>query len=123
LSRRTSKSSFAFRGRFVKTTPLLKSSIALHRQRIATVQDSLRIAQVVQWCATGCMARVRFLAVQDLRTNSMGHLASYPMGTAGSFPEDPRINSQVHEADHWPLSSAEVKKGGAIHPLPHVFMA
>jgi hypothetical protein len=28
-----------------------------------------------------------------------------------------------HEADHSSPSSAEVKNGGAIPPLPHVFMA
>jgi hypothetical protein len=29
------------------------------------------------------------------------------------------IKQPGHEADHLPLSSAEVKNGGAISPLPH----
>jgi hypothetical protein len=37
------------------------------------------------------------------------------MGTGGSFPTD--------KADHSPPSSAKVKNGGGIAPLPHVFMA
>jgi hypothetical protein len=42
--------------------------------------------------ATGWMAWVRFTAVQDfpllhsVQTGSGAHLASYPMGTRGSFP-------------------------------------
>jgi hypothetical protein len=30
------------------------------------------------------------------------------------------VEQPGHEADHSPLSSAEVKNGGAIHPLPHM---
>jgi hypothetical protein len=35
----------------------------------------------------------------------------------------PGVKWQRREADHSPPSSAEVKKGGARHPLSHVFMA
>jgi hypothetical protein len=38
------------------------------------------------------------------------------MGTGGAFP---RVKRPGREADHSSPSSAEVKKGGAIHPLPH----
>jgi hypothetical protein len=43
--------------------------------------------------------------------------ASYSMGTGGFSPE---VKWQGHEADHSPPTSAEVKKGGAIPPLPHM---
>jgi hypothetical protein len=32
----------------------------------------------------------------------------------------PGIKRQGHEADHSPPSSAEVKNGGALPPLPHM---
>jgi hypothetical protein len=32
----------------------------------------------------------------------------------------PGVKRQEREADHLPPSSAEVKKGGAIPPLPHI---
>jgi hypothetical protein len=35
----------------------------------------------------------------------------------------PGVKRPGHEADHLPPSSAEVKKVGAIAPIPHVFMA
>jgi hypothetical protein len=35
----------------------------------------------------------------------------------------PRITLQRHEGDHLPLSSAELKNGGAISPLSIHFMA
>jgi hypothetical protein len=37
--------------------------------------------------------------------------ASYPMGTGSSFP---RGKAAVHEVDHSPPPSAEVKNGGAV---------
>jgi hypothetical protein len=51
---------------------------------------------------------------------SGAHPATYPMGTGGSFPGS---KAAGREDDHSSLSSAEVKNGGAIPPLPHVFMA
>jgi hypothetical protein len=39
-------------------------------------------------------------------TGSRAHIASYPMGTGGSFPE---IKRPGREADHSPPASAEVK--------------
>jgi hypothetical protein len=33
----------------------------------------------------------------------------------------PAVKRQVREADHSPPSNAEVKNGGAISPLPHMF--
>jgi hypothetical protein len=44
------------------------------------------------------------------------HLASYPIGIGGSFPGGKAAGL---EADHSRPSSAEVKKGGSIPPLPH----
>jgi hypothetical protein len=43
------------------------------------------------------------------------HPASYSMGTGGSFPGVKRLG---READRSPPSSAKVKNGGAIPPLP-----
>jgi hypothetical protein len=51
----------------------------------------------------------------NLQTGSGAHSASYPMGTGGISPGVKRPGCQ---ADCSPLCSAEVKKGGAIHPLP-----
>jgi hypothetical protein len=33
------------------------------------------------------------------------------------------VKLQKREGDHSPPFSADVKKGGAIHPLPYIFMA
>jgi hypothetical protein len=62
--------------------------------------------------------RFRFPAMQDLsllhsvQTATGAHPASYPVGTEGvKLPE--------READHSPPSSAQVKNGGTIPPLPH----
>jgi hypothetical protein len=43
------------------------------------------------------------------------HPASYPMGTEGSSLG---LKGPGREADHSPPSSAEVKKSGALPPLP-----
>jgi hypothetical protein len=56
----------------------------------------------------------------SVQTGFGAHSASYPMGTASSFPE---INRPGPQADHSPPSNADVKNGGATPPLPHVFMA
>jgi hypothetical protein len=50
-----------------------------------------------------------------METGSRTHPASYPVGTGADFPE---IKRPGREADHSPPSSAEVKNGGAIPPLP-----
>jgi hypothetical protein len=47
-----------------------------------------------------------------VQTNSGAHQASYPMGTRVSFPGG--------EAYHSPPSSAEVKIGGVVPPLPRM---
>jgi hypothetical protein len=42
----------------------------------------------------------------------------------GSFPGvGERGKAMECEADHLPLSSAQVKKGGAIPPIPHISMS
>jgi hypothetical protein len=51
-----------------------------------------------------------------VQTGSGTHPASYPMSTGGSFLGD---KWQGREADLSPPTSAEVKKNGPIHPLPH----
>jgi hypothetical protein len=69
-------------------------------------------------------ARVRFPAVLDfsflhsLQTDPGAHPAFYPMGVEGFFPVG--LSAMALEADHLPRSSAEVKKGRAITPLPHM---
>jgi hypothetical protein len=45
------------------------------------------------------------------------HLASYPMGIGGSFLE---VKRQGRKANYSPPSSAEVKNGGVIPPLPRM---
>jgi hypothetical protein len=71
----------------------------------------------------GYTARVRFPAWQDfslllgVQTGSGAQPASYPMGSGGDFPG---VEWSGHEADHSPASSAVIKKGGAIPPVPHM---
>jgi hypothetical protein len=73
--------------------------------------------------ATGWTVRVRFSVVQhfsllhSVETDSGAYPASYPVGTGAISPGAKR---QGREADHLSLSSAEVKKGGAIPPLHHI---
>jgi hypothetical protein len=54
------------------------------------------------------------------QAGSGAHPASYTMGTE-AVP--PGVKRQGREADHSPPSSAQVKNGGAIPPLPLAFMA
>jgi hypothetical protein len=60
-----------------------------------------------------------FSLLQSIYTSSEAHRASYPMGTRGSFP---RSRQTGHEADHSSPSNAKVKNGGAIPPLPHMYL-
>jgi hypothetical protein len=48
-----------------------------------------------------------FSLLQVDQTGSEVHPTFYPMGTEGSLPE---VKRPVHEADHSPSASAEVKK-------------
>jgi hypothetical protein len=57
----------------------------------------------------------RFYQLHNVKIGPGAHPASYLMGTGGSFPE---VKRSGREADHPPPSSAEVKNGGAILPLP-----
>jgi hypothetical protein len=57
-----------------------------------------------------------FFLLHSVQTGSETHAASYPMGNRGSFPWGVTRPGRV--ADHLPLSSAEVKNGIAIFPLP-----
>jgi hypothetical protein len=61
-----------------------------------------------------------FSLLHRIETGYRAHPASYPMGTWGSFPG---VMGPGREAEHSPQSSVEVKNGGAVHPLTHVFMA
>jgi hypothetical protein len=69
------------------------------------------------------MARVRFPAVQDfslvnrVQTDPAVYPAFYPMGSGGCFLVG---KAQAREVGHSPPSSAEVKKGGAKPPFPHM---
>jgi hypothetical protein len=51
-----------------------------------------------------------------VQTGCGAHPASYPMGTGTLSPGAKR---QGREADHSSPASAEIKKRGSIHPLPH----
>jgi hypothetical protein len=61
-----------------------------------------------------------FFGRQCTQTDSRAHPASYTMGTGGGgcFP---RGKTEEGEADHSLPTSAGVKKGGAIPPLPYTF--
>jgi hypothetical protein len=66
---------------------------------------------------------VRFLAgarkfslLYNVHRGSESYPASYPMGTGVDSAGVKRLR---READHSPPSSAEVKNGGSIPPLPH----
>jgi hypothetical protein len=50
-----------------------------------------------------------------VQTDPGVHPASYPMGTGASFP---RLKHPGHGDDHSLPSSAKVKNGGAVPPLP-----
>jgi hypothetical protein len=92
--------------------------------------NSVRYSNLSQDSSVGIMtnwtARVPFLAVQDfsllhiVKNHSGAHPTSYLVFTrALSLGEG--VKWQGREADHLPPSSAEVKKGGAIPPLLHMF--
>jgi hypothetical protein len=49
------------------------------------------------------------------------HAVSYPMGVPGA--RSLTVTWWEREALNSPPSNADVNKGGAISPLPHVFMA
>jgi hypothetical protein len=71
----------------------------------------------------GWRAEVRFPTAQDfslhsVQTDSGAHAASIPVGYMELFPRG--VKRQGREADHSPPSSAEVKNGGAIPPLPYM---
>jgi hypothetical protein len=59
-----------------------------------------------------------FYALHRVQTVSGAHPASYTMGIWGATAGK-GINRSVREADYSPLSSAEVRNGGAILPLLH----
>jgi hypothetical protein len=59
---------------------------------------------------------IDFSLFHRVQTGSDTYPISYSMGTGAlSFA----VKRQRHDADHSPPSSAEVKNGGAIIPLPH----
>jgi hypothetical protein len=58
----------------------------------------------------------RFYSTPQRPDRLWAHPSTSPMGTGGSFPGG---KAAGREADHSPLSSAEVKNGGAVPPLPH----
>jgi hypothetical protein len=69
----------------------------------------------MSWDGTGLIHDSTKKFLHRAQTGYGAHPVSYPMSTGGSVSGG--------KADHSPPSSAEVKKGGAIPPLPHVFMA
>jgi hypothetical protein len=56
------------------------------------------------------------MPIFTLLLHANAHFHTFPIQWA---PVAVSLGWQVHEADHPPPSSAEVKNGGAIHPLTH----
>jgi hypothetical protein len=87
------------------------------------------ISQSVHRRATGWKAGVllqaearHFTLLHTVQIGSEAHPAPYQMGTtgAGYYQElSPEVKRPGRETNHSPLSSAKVKKGGTISPLPH----
>jgi hypothetical protein len=59
----------------------------------------------------------RISVLHSVQTGFGAYTASYTMRTGGSFPGG-GVKRQGREADHSPPSYVEVKKDGAIPPLP-----
>jgi hypothetical protein len=81
------------------------------------------IAQSVQRRATGWTARVRFPAGARFFSSlqcSDRFWGPPTLLSNGYRRLNPRVKREWREADHSPLSSAEVKNGGIIPPLPHM---
>jgi hypothetical protein len=53
-----------------------------------------------------------------VQTGSVDHLASYLMGTGGSFPMNPWVKKQGRKADHSTPTNVEVKKTWIYIHLP-----
>jgi hypothetical protein len=69
----------------------------------------------------GFFNRPNFSLLHIVQTGSGVHPTSYKVGTGGSFPG---VKRQGREADHSPLTSAEVKKMWIYTSTPlYVFMA
>jgi hypothetical protein len=75
---------------------------------IATSYSMNSQGAIPRWCKM-------FFLLHGIQTDSGAHPASYPMDTGAISPE---IKKLVPETDHSPPSSAKVKNGGAIPPLP-----
>jgi hypothetical protein len=61
----------------------------------------------------------RFFSIPySLDRGMVSALASFRMGTGGFHP---RLKPPGRQDDHSPASSAEIKNGGAIPPIPHTF--
>jgi hypothetical protein len=100
----------------------LVPSVGAYTFRTISLQQPL----ISQRCSAGLQvggSRVRvpagagnFSLPHRVQTGSAAHPTSYPMGTRGSFPGGKAAGG---EADHSPPSSVEVKKCGAITPLPN----
>jgi hypothetical protein len=61
-----------------------------------------------------------FFSLYSVQIDYGVHSAPYSIGTRCSFLG---VQRPRREADHSPPSTAEVKNGGAIPPLPHISMA
>jgi hypothetical protein len=97
----------------------LASYLASQESRLKMSQDS-SVSIVTGLKLDGqCLTLGRGKSVSllhSIQTSSGGHSASQPMATGGSFPE---VKQPGFEGDHSTPSSAKVKNGGAIPPLPH----
>jgi hypothetical protein len=94
---------------------------------VLSLPFSISIAQPVLQRPTGWAAGIRFPArargIYLLHSGQTGS-GAHPILSNGYRRALPLgVKWPGREADHSPPSSTEVKNGGAIPPLPHVFMA
>jgi hypothetical protein len=67
---------------------------------------------------------MNFSLLHVVHAGCRAHLASYPMGTGGSFPGGGGVEQQGFEAVHTPPTSAEVKNTYIYTTIsPYAFMA
>jgi hypothetical protein len=74
------------------------------------------VAQLVYWRTTGWATRIGSPALPAAPRPSLGPTHTPIQEVSGAI--SPEVKRQERVADHSPPSSAEVKKSGAIPPLP-----
>jgi hypothetical protein len=119
----------------VLTNTALGYEFEVHKRQVSSYHSSTLLEYVSNTCVVSTHLYFNRYMIRWLSRYSYGldghgsirgrgkivsgaHLATFPIGT-GDLP--PEVKRQGREADHSPPSSAEVKNGGAIPPLPHMF--